>query len=485
MAWNLTATVDEYRGPGREGAADRPAALTVSEALARAKGALENMTLVVEGEVSQFKDSPAYKAVYFPLADRGGVMDCMMWRNRYAASGVQLRPGLKVRLTGRFSVYPAKGRMQFEIFRLELAGEGDLRERVARLARKLEAEGLMDPARKRAVPSFCQRVVVITSPHGKVKDDVARTLRRRNPLVELQYCPVTVEGASAAVQMIEALRVAEQAAPDAILLVRGGGSYEDLMPFNDEGLARAVAACRIPVVTGIGHEPDTTICDMVADRRASTPTAAAESVAPAAEELTAVLASQAHRMTAALERSVLGHRRRLEGLAERPVLARPVQAFVEPRAQRLDFAHDRLVGALPDVVQTRARELAHVQRRLKEALPDMLAAREAALGASSQRLLVAGPHVSSQARQRLTAAYTRFAALPTHMFEAPRRQLAVAAGRLEALSPLAVIARGYAMALDDEGNVVSTVESVRAGDAMSVRVSDGFIDCTVQDARAL
>lgn len=485
MAWNLTATVNEYRDSDREGVADRPAALTVSEALARAKGALENMTLVVEGEVSQFKDSPAYKAVYFPLADRGGVMDCMMWRNRYAASGVQLRPGLKVRLTGRFSVYPAKGRMQFEIFRLELAGEGDLRERVARLARKLEAEGLMDPARKRPVPSFCQRVVVITSPHGKVKDDVARTLRRRNPLVELQYCPVTVEGVSAAAQMVAALRVAEQAVPDAILLVRGGGSYEDLMPFNDEGLARAVAACRIPVVTGIGHEPDTTICDMVADRRASTPTAAAESVAPAAEELVAVLANQAHRMTAALERNVLGHRRRLEGLAERPVLARPVRAFVEPRVQRLDFAHDRLVGALPAVVHVRARELVHVQKRLKEALPGMLVARGAALEASSQRLLVAGPHVADQAQQRFAAARACFAALPAHMLEAPRRQLAVAAGRLEALSPLAVIARGYAMVLDTKGEVISTVELVHANDVMSVRVSDGYIDCTVREVRAL
>lgn len=482
MAWNLTATVDDYRGGDR---GQQPAALTVSEALARAKGALEGMTLVVEGEVSQFKDSPAYKAVYFPLADRGGVMDCMMWRNRYAASGVQLRPGLRVRLTGRFSVYPAKGRMQFEIFRLELAGEGDLRERVARLARKLEAEGLMDPARKRPIPAFCQRVVVVTSPHGKVKDDVARTLRLRNPLVELQYCPVTVEGATAAAQMIAALRVAEEAAPDAILLVRGGGSYEDLMPFNDESLARAVAACRVPVVTGIGHEPDTTICDMVSDRRASTPTAAAASVAPTVDELCSLLNGQARRMASALERSLVTRRRSLEGLAGRPVLAHPERALIEPCAQRLDFAHDRLMAALPDVIGDRALRLGHLRDRLGTALPGMMSARRAALGASASRLLAAGSHVGDRPQRDLAALDACFAALPATMFAAPRRELAVAAGRLEALSPLAVIARGYAMALDGNGGVVSSIEDVAPNDALVVRVADGYIDCAVQDTRPL
>ncbi len=194
MAWNLTgpqagSAYSAARGPEAGSQPQRAQAIGVGEALAWAKSTLESVTLVVEGEVSQFKDNPSYKAIYFPLVDRGGTMDCMMWRNRYAACDVDLRPGLKVRVTGRFSVYPAKGRMQFEVFRLEPAGEGDLRERVARLARKLQAEGLMDAARKRAIPAFCQRVAVITSPHGKVKDDVARTLRRRNPLARRSTSP--------------------------------------------------------------------------------------------------------------------------------------------------------------------------------------------------------------------------------------------------------------------------------------------------------
>ena len=286
MAWNLTGTARDVRAaracapsdaPDGEGA---PRALSVSEAMGFAKGALESRTLVVEGEVSEFNDKPGYKAAYFTIADASSPMSCMMWRNRYLASGVELRVGEKVRVTGRFTVYVPKGRMQFEVFSLAPAGEGDLRQRVDRLARKLEAQGLMDPARKRPIPRFCQRVAVVTSPRGKAVHDVMRTLRRRNPLVELLVCGVAVEGADAPAHIIEGLRVAAQARPDAILLVRGGGSYEDLMPFNDEQLARAVAACPVPVVTGIGHEPDTTICDMVGDLRCSTPTAAAESRCP-------------------------------------------------------------------------------------------------------------------------------------------------------------------------------------------------------------
>ncbi len=442
----------------------RPAALSVTEALMRAKGALETMTLVVEGEVSQFRDSPNYKAVYFPLADKaGGVMDCMMWRNRYLASGVALREGLRVRVTGRFTVYPAKGRMQFEIFSVALAGEGELRERVARLARRLEAEGLMDPSRKPPVPAFCQRVVVVTSPHGKVKDDVARTLRRRNPLVELIYCAVTVEGPSAAAAMCEALARAQEVGPDAILLVRGGGSYEDLMPFNDETLARTVAASKVPVVTGIGHEPDTTVCDMVAARRASTPTAAAESVAPSAAELLAGLSGTGRRLGVSLQRRLSAYGRGLDVLAARPALSRPLQTLVASRSQRLDFAQDRLVAALPGMVE----------------------ARTAAVRGQAARLLSSGERVCAGRAADLDATARHMRLLMPAALANVSNRLAVSAGRLEALSPLAVIARGYAMVLDADGAVVSSVEGARAGDPVSVRVSDGFLDCAVEGTRPL
>lgn len=454
MAWQLTAAQHDP-------AARRDGSLSVTEALGCAKAQLEAVTLVVEGEVSQFKDSPGYKAVYFPVSDGPSTMDCMMWRNRYLAGEVRLRPGLKVRLTGRFTVYPAKGRMQFEVFKMEEAGEGDLRARVARLARRLDAEGLMDPARKPAVPAFCERVVVVTSPHGKVKDDVARTLRRRNPLVRLQFCPVQVEGPGAAQLMVRALHAAEQARPDAILLVRGGGSYEDLMPFNDEALARAVAACTVPVVTGIGHEPDTTVCDMVGARRCSTPTAAAESVAPDVAELTSSLDTLAMRLGNALHRDLTGRASALDLLAARPCLSDPMRAMVEAPLRELDLAQDRMSAALPQALRRSRDGLAGCARRLAAAMPARLEGMGGALDVGRVRLLHAG----------------------RALLEPQARALAVEAGKLHALSPLAVVARGYSMARDCSGKVVSSVNQVACGQAIEVVMADGSLECTVDAVR--
>lgn len=464
MAWNLTGTARDVRAaracapsdaPDGEGA---PRALSVSEAMGFAKGALESRTLVVEGEVSEFNDKPGYKAAYFTIADASSPMSCMMWRNRYLASGVELRVGEKVRVTGRFTVYVPKGRMQFEVFSLAPAGEGDLRQRVDRLARKLEAQGLMDPARKRPIPRFCQRVAVVTSPRGKAVHDVMRTLRRRNPLVELLVCGVAVEGADAPAHIIEGLRVAAQARPDAILLVRGGGSYEDLMPFNDEQLARAVAACPVPVVTGIGHEPDTTICDMVGDLRCSTPTAAAESVAPSCEELSSQLRVLGTRLGSALHKDLGRRAQALDALASRPVLAQPARTLVQPLAESLDLAHDRLVRAIPDALE----------------------ARRAGCLTAAQRLSRAGATLTAAHGARLEFAARQLAGSSRAMLDAPRRTLAVQAGRLDALSPLAVIARGYAMASDADGHVVSSVSQARVGQALDVRVSDGVLACEVR-----
>lgn len=465
MAWNLTATSADARrarDAGAQGYA-APAALTVSEALAYAKGALEARTLVVEGEVSSVSDKPGYKGVYFTVADDSAPMDCMMWRNRYVASGLALEKGKRVRVTGRFTVYAAKGRMQFEAFALAPAGEGDLRQRVDRLARRLASEGLTDPARKRRVPWFCSRVAVVTSPRGKAVHDVIRTLRRRNPLVELLVCGVAVEGADAPRHIVEGLEVAAQAHPDAILLVRGGGSYEDLMPFNDESVARAVAASPVPVVTGIGHEPDTTICDMVADLRRSNPTNAAEAVAPTREELSLALEAQAGKMAAALSSQLSERRRALEAQASRPVLADPARAFVSQRALALDAAADRLSRAMPDALEARRVHADALARRLSICGPRVCASREARADADARQLRAAGAHLLAGAR----------------------RVVAEGAGRLEALSPLAVIARGYAMACDERGRVISSAGQVAPGDGVSVRLADGVLDCAVREVRPL
>lgn len=290
-------------------------ALSVSAALGLAKRQLESITVKVVGEVSEVAANARYKAVYFTVKDASASMQCMMWKDRYRASGVELKVGDLVEVAGRFTLYAAKGRMNFDVSSIELAGEGSLRMQVANLARRLEAEGLMSPSRKRPLPQLPQRIGLVTSPRGAAVYDVLRTLRRRYPLAEVVFAGVGVEGAKAPGWIKEGLAVVAAAGVDVVLLVRGGGSFEDLMPFNDESLARTIAGMPVPVVTGIGHEPDTSIADMVADVRASTPTAAAESVAPSVQELASALASLSSRMQRAVRSRLESTALRLGSLA--------------------------------------------------------------------------------------------------------------------------------------------------------------------------
>ena len=308
-----------WEGPDTPAAASRDDdALSVSQAVELAAGALDALpTLTVIGEVTGFRGPNARSGhCYFQIKDDGAAVDCIIWRGVYGKRTFDLRDGMQVQFTGNFNLYKPTGRMSFVAKTFSLAGEGLLRQQVAALAEKLRREGLMDEARKRPIPAFCTRVAVVTSLSGAVIDDVKRTLRRRNSLVELVCVGAKVQGGGAPAELISGLgrAAAMRPAPDCILLVRGGGSYEDLMTFNDEALARAVASCPVPVVTGIGHEPDTSICDMVSDRRCSTPTAAAESVAPAMSDLADLLSSRGHRLALAASSRVEGARVQIEGL---------------------------------------------------------------------------------------------------------------------------------------------------------------------------
>ena len=434
------------------------APLSVSEALGIAKGRLDGLPrMEVSGEVTGFRGPNARSGhCYFQVKDDSSAMDVIVWRGVHEASGVELRDGLQVQLSGKFDVYLASGRMSFICRRLRVAGEGQLRQQVAELARKLEREGLMAPERKRPIPRFCTRVAVVTSLSGSVIDDVKRTLRRRNPLVELLVVGAQVQGPGAPESLMAALVTAAKARPDCVLLVRGGGSFEDLMTFNDEALARAVAACPVPVVTGIGHEPDTCICDMVADRRTSTPTAAAESVAPALDEIASTIETRAERLGNAFAQALEGHRQ--------------AQAVLEGRlreAQRGQLARERLrVDALaahrclqdPDFfVASRAAQLAQTEQRLHDALPRLIDARQRSTEELAGRLAAVGPR----------------------MLRPFADECAARAATLDALSPLKVLGRGYAIARDGQGHVISNVGQVSPGDQISVRVATGTLQARV------
>ncbi len=416
-----------------EGESKRP--LTVSQAMAAAKGALEQVTLTLVGEVSEVSIKSGYKAAYFTVKDAGASMPCMMWMNRYKQTGVELRVGSLVQLTGRFTLYAPKGRMNFDVFALRPAGEGDLRQRVADLAKKLQREGLMDAARKRAVPVMPEVIGLVTSPRGAAVHDVLRTLRRRFPMARILLAGVTVEGQSAARDMADAITVVQSAGAQVVLLVRGGGSFEDLMPFNDEGLARAIAACPVPVVTGIGHEPDTSIADMVADVRASTPTAAAEAVAPTAMDIRAQLDANADVMLAVLQRRIERARMSCDNVSSRPVFADP----------RMLFSNDALAMDI-------------MQDRLHRAIPANLKKNDMKLESTRDRLLLSGA--------TLTGTY--------------EESLRLQASRLNDLSPLAVLGRGFAMARNDAGDIMRSVDQTAVGAQVQVTLADGELSCRVE-----
>ncbi len=423
---------------GRQGTVSEERALTVTEAMNAAKRALESVSLRVIGEVSEFNDKPGYKAAYFTVCDGAASMPCLMWRDVYVASGIELRCGALVELTGAFSAYVPKGRMQFVVRSLALAGEGFLRMQVAALARKLESEGLMSPDRKRALPTFPGRIAVVTSPRGKAVHDVIRTLRRRYPLAELMVAGVQVEGTDAPAAIVEGMRVADAASPDVILLVRGGGSYEDLMPFNAEEVARAVAASRAPVVTGIGHEPDTSISDMVSDLSVSTPTAAAEACAPSVDDVAGRLEKLSRLLGGALAHRVQVARHGLRRLLERPVFA-DSRVVLGPAAQTVDTLGGELRRAIPERLRRDRERLTYVRKSLAGV----------------------GPRLVSH----------------------PRDLMAVASARLGDLSPLGILGRGYAVCYGPDGRtVVKSVDSIATGEKVNVRVADGRLGCVVETA---
>jgi exodeoxyribonuclease VII large subunit len=309
-----------------------------------------------------------------------------------------------------------------------------LRLQVAALARRLDAEGLMDASRKRSLPALPLRIGLVTSPRGKAVHDVIRTLARRYPLGELVVAGVTVEGAGAAAEIVHGIRaVASEPGVEVMIVGRGGGSYEDLMPFNTEQVARAIAECPVPVVSGVGHEPDQTIADMVADHRASTPTAAAEAVAPSVRELERTLERDARSLTRSLGRVAAEARHRLDALAARPALREPMAVFAA-RAQQLDSAAEGL----------------------SRALPARLARDREGLGVLARALSSAGDRTGERARVRLASL----------------------GARLGDLSPLGILARGYAICYGPDG-VVRAASEVTPGDGVGVRLGSGTLGCTV------
>lgn len=408
----------------------------------------------VEGELSNVA-RPASGHVYFTLKDAGAQIRCAMFRA--AAARLRFRPadGVHVRLRGRVGLYEPRGDYQLIVDAMEEAGEGALQRAYEALKQRLAADGVFDSARKRALPSFPRRLAVITSPTGAAIRDVLSVIARRFPLLPVDILPSPVQGAEAVPVLRAQLRAALVAQRyDVILITRGGGSLEDLWAFNDEGLARDIAASAVPVVAAIGHEVDVTLAELAADLRAPTPSAAAEAIAPDAAHLS----------------------RQLRLLGQR--LRRDASRHLQSLAQRLDSARLRLQIHDPRQRLSRMRERAdNARQRLHQTVRHALAQRRSVLANSGAALRTLRPDRRiAEWRQRLDQAGSRLRHT-TVLGQRQLRQRVEQAGRaLHALSPLRTLDRGYTIISDPLDNRVLTAVSDAAGQPLlRLRWRDGSL----------
>ena len=391
--------------------------LTVTELTAHIKNVLEHDPLLdgitVSGEISNYKTYPSGHH-YFSLKDAESSVRCVMFRS--SAQRLRFRPenGMSVAVTGRIAVYPCDGAYQLYCTSLSPLGTGDLFAAFERLKSRLAAEGLFDPAHKKPLPRIPERIAVITSPAGAAIRDVLRILKARWPSTSVVVIPVRVQGVEAPGEIAAAIRYANRYdVADLIITGRGGGSMEDLWAFNDERVARAIYDSEIPVISAVGHEPDFTISDFVADLRAATPSNAAELAVPDQNEVRDMLRDREIRLHRTVQNHLTRQRALLDAFGRRRALTDPM-AFLSLKRMDLDRMQKQLLGAEETRLQLR------------------------------------------------------------------RHQLGSAASALDAMSPLKVLSRGYAVALRENGEVVRSARSLETGETIRLRLADGAAHCKVE-----
>ncbi|ESQ87725.1 exodeoxyribonuclease VII large subunit [Asticcacaulis sp. AC460] len=483
-------------------AADSPAgsnapAYSVSELAGALKRTLEQTYdhVRLRGEISKVTRH-ASGHVYLTLKDDKANIDGVIWKGQVSRLQTQPDYGLEVIVTGRITTFPASSKYQIVIEQMEAAGVGALLAQLERLKQKLNAEGLFRPERKKPLPFAPRTIGVITSPTGAVIRDILHRIRDRWPCRVIVW-PVVVQGDAAPPQVINALRGFESGAvprPDVIIVARGGGSVEDLWPFNDEALARAVFECSIPVISAVGHETDTTLIDHVSDRRAPTPTGAAELATPVIGELRAFAADLERRRQACMSRGLETRREKLALLAR--ALPRPTD-LIDTAQQRLDFVAQRLAGSLSQNLNLHGNAFTKASARLSP----LLLTRQ--VDQSRQRLNHAGQRLDGGLKSHVDRATARFAPLEGRLDGALTRRLAIAkqharlpdlerrmddamqrllvrqSERLQrldqlrlSLSPTRPLDLGFAL-VERDGHVVTQAAGVSAGDVLTLTFKDG------------
>jgi exodeoxyribonuclease VII large subunit len=413
--------------------------------------------LWIGGEISNFKRHSSGH-IYFTLKDENAAISGAFFRQWNRFLSFAPNDGDAVLIHGRISVYEPRGSYQIIVDRMEPAGEGARKVQLEALKAKLAAEGLFDPDRKRPLPAFPKVIGVATSPTGAVIRDILNVTRRRFPNVHILLAPCRVQGEGADQEIARAIRdLNRDGRPDVLIVGRGGGSMEDLWSFNEEIVCRAIAKSKIPVVSAVGHETDTTLADMVADLRAPTPSAAAELVVQNQAELLARVQEAGVRLAWSIRRELQAYTQTVDMLRER--LRDPKQRLQE-QAQRIDELNVRIESAMRWTLQRQLREVQTAQLRLRENNP-----RKAL---EKKRLQV----------DRLAASLAgSISVLRTQW----RGRLEREVGRLHALSPLGVLGRGYAITFDESGRVLDDAARVQPGDQVSIRLHKGKLKTRVEE----
>jgi exodeoxyribonuclease VII large subunit len=422
----------------------------------------------VEGEISNFRPAPSGH-VYFTLKDADAQLPVVLFRRQAMLLRFRPEDGLHVLVRGRVSVYEQRGQMQLVAETMEPVGAGSLQVAFEQLKEKLKAEGLFDADRKQPLPAFPRTVGVVTSPTGAVIWDFLNIVARRHSGLNVLIFPVSVQGDSAPAEIEAAIAqlntesladsgVDNSSRVDVIVLARGGGSLEDLAAFNSERVARAIASSRLPVVSAIGHETDFTIADFVADLRAPTPSAAAELITEAQHKIEERVASQIHRLDRAASFQLLQARQRLTRVPVSRAEAR-MSTLLHRSAQRLDDLAFRLEAALATQLRQRQTDVARLAAAVLHRNPLQ------GLAHTRERLQDFRTRLDRSLERTLRRATLRIGALDA---------------RLQALSPLAVLDRGYALVLTDEGSLIRSIAQLNPGDQLTTRLADGAFASRVE-----
>ncbi len=483
--------MDNLDPPGAAGAAvSNVPEFSVSELSFALKREIETAfpRVRVRGEISQ-PSFPRSGHCYFRLKDENAVIDGVAWKGTIPRLGIKIEEGLEVIATGKLTTYAGSSRYQIIVDRLELAGEGALLKLLEDRRKKLQAEGLFDPDRKRELPFLPEVVGVVTSPSGAVIRDILHRLADRFPRHVLVW-PVAVQGEKAAAEVAAAIAGFNRLSvggkvprPDVLIVARGGGSLEDLWAFNEEIVVRAAAASEIPLISAVGHETDTTLIDFASDRRAPTPSAAAEMAVPVRADLVTETLDYAKRLTGGMTRLLREQAMELAGLVRG--LGDP-RRLIEERQQRLDVSGERLALATRQLVDRRTTALAAARLIEPHAV---IAAKEQLLSAETRALRSAMERFKGDTLQKIDRTSDRLDQFGERLkraggdlLERGLQRVEQAAKLMESYSFHSVLGRGFALVRDQDGAPVLAAAGVRAGDALKLQFADGNVDTRATDA---